>query len=130
MFETSQPNASAVAAYAAAVHRPSASSLATDVARLIPNDTDVTTFKERGWLTLNSAIVGNATRYHSAGDDLAGLDVRSLQDMGDEALALTSELSGGAPQAHGQDLQRPVRIPSRSLCCVPARTKELSSTRT
>ena len=101
MFETSQPNGSAIAAYAAAVRRPSASSLATDVARLIPNDTDVTTFKERGWLTLNSAIVGNETRYHSPGDNLAGLDVRSLQDMGDEALALTSELSAGIPQTHG-----------------------------
>ncbi len=72
MFETSQPNGSAIAAYAAAVRRPSASSLATDVARLIPNDTDVTTFKERGWLTLNSAIVGNETRYHSPGDNLDG----------------------------------------------------------
>jgi hypothetical protein len=55
MFETSQPNGVAVAAYAASVRRPYASSLSTDVARLIPNDTDVTTYKERGWLTLNSA---------------------------------------------------------------------------
>ena len=59
MFETSQPNGAAIAAYADSVRRPFASSLATDVARLLPNDTDVTTFKERGWLTLNSAIVGN-----------------------------------------------------------------------
>ncbi|MFL6728140.1 MAG: M28 family peptidase, partial [Sphingomicrobium sp.] len=99
MFETSQPDGAAIAAYASAVRRPYASSLSTDVARLIPNDTDVTVFKERGWLTLNSAIVGNETRYHSPGDDLAGLDVRSLQDMGDEALALASTLSAGVPQA-------------------------------
>jgi hypothetical protein len=101
MFETNQPNAAAIAAYAAAVRHPFASSLSTDVARLIPNDTDVTTYKERGWLTLNSAIVGNETRYHSPGDDLAGLDMRSLQDMGDEALALASLLSEGVPQAKG-----------------------------
>ncbi|MFL6764621.1 MAG: M28 family peptidase, partial [Sphingomicrobium sp.] len=99
MFETSQPDGAAIAAYASSVRRPYASSLSTDVARLIPNDTDVTVFKERGWLTLNSAIVGNETRYHSPGDDLAGLDVRSLQDMGDEALALASTLSAGVPQA-------------------------------
>lgn len=101
MFETSQPNAAAISVYAAAVRHPFASSLSTDVARLIPNDTDVTTFKERGWLTLNSAIVGNETRYHSPGDNLEGLDARSLQDMGDEALALASKLSEGVPQVEG-----------------------------
>ena len=101
MFETSQPNGAAIATYAASVSRPYASSLSTDVARLIPNDTDVTTYKERGWLTLNTAIVGNETRYHSPGDNLAGLDPRSLQDMGDGALALASKLSSGAPQASG-----------------------------
>jgi Peptidase family M28 len=101
MFETSQPNGAAIATYAASVRRPYASSLSTDVARLIPNDTDVTTYKERGWLTLNSAIVGNETRYHSSGDNLAGLDPRSLQDMGDGALALASKLSAGTPRPGG-----------------------------
>jgi Peptidase family M28 len=101
MFETNEPNGAAIDAYASAVHRPFASSLSTDVARLIPNDTDVTTYKERGWLTLNSAITGNETHYHSPGDDLASLDVRSLQDMGDKALALTSKLSAGAPRGDG-----------------------------
>ena len=101
MFETNDPNGAAIAVYARAVSRPYASSLSTDVARLIPNDTDVTVYKERGWVTLNSAIVGNETRYHSPGDDLAGLDAGSLQDMGDEALALASDLSSGAPQASG-----------------------------
>jgi hypothetical protein len=101
MFETNRPNGAAIAAYASAVRRPYASSLSTDVARLIPNDTDVTTYKERGWLTLNSAIVGNETHYHSPGDDLASLDVRSLQSMGDEALGLTSRLVAGPPRAEG-----------------------------
>lgn len=101
MFETNQPNGAAIAIYGGAVRRPYASSLSTDVARLIPNDTDVTVFKERNWLTLNSAIFGNETRYHSPGDDLAGLDARSLQDMGDEALALATKLSAGTPQVIG-----------------------------
>jgi hypothetical protein len=101
MFETNQPNAPAIAAYADSVRRPFASSLATDIARLIPNDTDVTTYKERGWLTLNSAITGNETHYHSPADDLASLDTKSLQNMGDEGLALASKLSAGPPQAQG-----------------------------
>ena len=101
MFETNHPNGPAMTAYAASVPHPFASSLSTDIARLIPNDTDVTTYKERQWLTLNFGIIGNETRYHSPGDDLAGLDVRSLQDMGDSALALTLRLSAGLPQATG-----------------------------
>ena len=102
MFETSQPNGAAIKVFGRAVQRPLASSMSTDIARLIPNDTDVTTYKERGWLTLNFAIVGNETRYHSPGDNLAGLDPQSLQHMGDQALAVTSELTAGTPQARGE----------------------------
>ena len=105
MFETSQPNGPAVAAYSKAVRRPYASSLSADVARLIPNDTDVTTYKERGWLTLNFAMTGNETRYHSPGDDVAALDSRSLQDMGDQALAVAAGLATAPPSsATGQQM--------------------------
>ena len=104
MFETSQPNGPAIAAFAKAVRRPYASSLSADVARLIPNDTDVTTYKERGWLTLNFAMTGNETRYHSPGDDVAALDLRTLQDMGDQALGLTAELATSQPTAAPQQV--------------------------
>ena len=103
MFETSRPNGAAIEAFSSAVRRPYASSLSTDVYHLLPNDTDVTTYNERGWLTLNFAMAGNETRYHSPGDGLSGLDPRSLQHMGDQALAVSSELaSSGLPQAQGQ----------------------------
>jgi hypothetical protein len=102
MFETSRPNAAAIEAFSTAVRRPFASSLSTDVYHLLPNDTDVTTYNERGWLTLNFAMAGNETHYHSPGDDLASLDPRSLQHMGDQALAVSSELSAGLPHASGQ----------------------------
>lgn len=92
MFETSRPNASPMLLYAAAVTNPVANSLSTDVYRLMPNYTDVNSFSERGWLTFNLAPIGNETRYHSAGDDLAALDLATLQHMGDQALALTQRL--------------------------------------
>ena len=101
MFETSRPNAAAVAVFADAVDRPFASSLATDVYELLPNDTDVSVFKDRGWLALNFAMVGNETRYHSPGDTLAALDRRTLQHMGDQALATATRLADGTPQAGG-----------------------------
>ena len=103
MFETSRPNGRAIAEYARASDRPAANSLTTDLYRLIPNDTDVTVYKERPWTILNFAIIGNETRYHSAGDNIAALDRRSLQHMGDQALALTLGLAAGEPaEASGE----------------------------
>ncbi|HEX8527756.1 M28 family peptidase [Allosphingosinicella sp.] len=102
MFETSQPNGRALAAFARDVDRPFANSLTTDFYRLIPNSTDVAVFEERGWTTLNFAVIGNETRYHSAGDDLAALDRRSVQHMGDQALAVVAGLAAqGAAGSEG-----------------------------
>ena len=103
MFETSRPNAAPVALFANAVKRPAANSLATDVYRLMPNYTDVNSFSERGWLTLNLAPIGNETRYHSPGDDVSALDAATLQHMGDQTLALSEALTNGTPRASGGD---------------------------
>ena len=105
MFETSRPNAAAIAAFAAAADRPVANSLTTDLYRLIPNSTDVAVFEGRDWTILNFAIIGNETRYHSAGDNLDALDRRSVQHMGNQALALAIALAtGDMPQAQGERL--------------------------
>jgi hypothetical protein len=103
MFETSRPNAAPIAVYKSAVDHPVANSLSTDVYRLLPNYTDVNSFAERGWLTLNLAPIGNETRYHSAGDDIAALDPATLQHMGDQTLELTAKLNFGTPKAVGGD---------------------------
>ena len=95
MFETSRPNGAAVDQYRRAVERPVANSLSTDFYRLLPNSTDVTVFEERPWTILNIAIIGNETRYHTAGDDLASLDRRSLLHMGGQALQLASRHGTG-----------------------------------
>ena len=100
MFETSEPNASAIAAFASATRRPYANSLTADFAKLIPNYTDVVVFKERGWKTLSYAIVGNETRYHSPGDRVEALSRRSLQHMGSEVLSATRTLPHAS--ANGQ----------------------------
>ncbi len=117
MFETSVPNASPVRAFARAVERPVANSLATDAYRQLPNYTDVNSFAERGWLTLNFGFIGNETRYHSAGDTLAALDRRSLQHMGDQVLALTRELSAGVGAAEGSLLY--MDVAGRGLVVLP-----------
>jgi hypothetical protein len=103
MFETSRPNAAPIRVFADATKSPIANSLSTDVYRLLPNYTDVNTFAERGWVTLNLAPIGNETRYHSAGDDIAALDPATVQHMGDQVLALAEALNGGTPRANGGD---------------------------
>jgi len=102
MFETSRPNGAPIGIFAAAEH-PVANSLSTDVYRLLPNYTDVNSFSERGWLTLNLAPIGNETRYHSRGDDVAALDPATLQHMGDQTLALTQALANGEQEATAGD---------------------------
>jgi hypothetical protein len=105
MFETSRPNGAAIALYRAAVSRPVANSLSTDLYGLIPNSTDVSVFDERPWTILNFAVIGNETRYHSAGDDLAALDRRSVQHMGEQALGVATHVAtGAAPVAEGTRL--------------------------
>lgn len=103
MFETSRPNATPISMFSAAVKNPVANSLSTDVYRLLPNYTDVNSFAERGWLTLNLAPIGNETRYHSPGDDLEALDPATLQHMGDQTLALTLALANGTPRTSSAD---------------------------
>lgn len=99
MFETSRPNGAAIALYRAAVSRPVANSLSTDLYGLIPNSTDVAVFDARPWTILNFAVIGNETRYHSAGDDLAALDRRSVQHMGEQLEQVTREVAQGQPPA-------------------------------
>ncbi len=94
MFETSSPNGAALADFAAGSTTPFANSLSADFARLIPNSTDVVKFKPLGWRTLNYAITGNETRYHSPGDDLAHLDPNSVLHMGNEVFGAARRMAG------------------------------------
>ena len=93
MYETSDPNRAAMAAYASATRRPYANSLSTDFARLIPNSTDVVFFKPKGWTLLNYGFIGNETRYHSPGDRIEALNRATVGHIGSEVLAATSTLA-------------------------------------
>jgi hypothetical protein len=117
MFETSRPNRSAIAAFRAA--RPVANSLTSDFYRLIPNSTDVTVFEDRPWTILNFAIIGNETRYHSAGDTLAALDPRSVDHMGEQALATMRALAIEGVPAGGGEVHY-MDIAGRQLVVLPA----------
>jgi hypothetical protein len=88
MFETSEGNGRIVREFAAAAPHPVTSSLAYEAYKLLPNDTDLTFFKQAGLAGMGFAYVNDVAYYHTQYDDLAHLDPRSLQQEGDYALAL------------------------------------------
>ncbi len=88
MFQTSDENGWLIEEFAQAAHRPVATSIASDIYKLLPNDTDFTVFNRAGMNGLNFAYVEGSASYHSSLDNLANLDDRSLQHHGLYALAL------------------------------------------
>ena len=88
MFETIGNNSEVIVGFAAAAPRPVASSLIANLARLLPNDTDLTAWGPTGVAGLNFAFADGLERYHTAADNIEGLDPRSLQHDGDYGLAM------------------------------------------
>ena len=89
MFETSVGNGRLVRIFAQAAPHPNASSLTYEIYRYMPNDTDMTVFKRSGDAGLNFAFIGNWEAYHTPLDTAENLDASSLQQQGENALALT-----------------------------------------
>lgn len=94
-FESNQPNAEAVAAYGAAP-RPIANSVMADVYALLSNSSDVTALTRPGLDIINVAILDGLEDYHTPQDNIASQDLRSVQHMGDVALAVTRRWAGAA----------------------------------
>jgi hypothetical protein len=93
MFETSKGNAGLVEAFAAAAPHPVGSSFGVEVYRALPNDTDFSVLLADGGFTgMNTAFIDGAAGHHTPQDVPARLDRRTLQALGDNALALTREL--------------------------------------
>jgi len=93
MFETAAGNADLIAQYAAAVPYPVATSMAVEVYRILPNDTDFTPLRESGRFTgLNSAYIDGSAVYHSPEDRPHYMDLGTLQQHGANALALARQL--------------------------------------
>lgn len=88
MYETSIDNAWLIREYARATQNQVTGSVASDVYRLLPNSSDLTIFLEAGVQGLNFAYTENWTDYHTTHDSIEDLDERSLQQHGNNALAL------------------------------------------
>ncbi len=93
MFETGTANAWLMQLYKKSMRRPMTNSVYYTVYKHMPNGTDFTVFKQAGYQGFNFAFIGNVANYHSPHDDLAHVDVRSLQDQGEGALAMVLALA-------------------------------------
>ncbi len=103
MFETSAGNGRLVQAFAQASPHPSGSSLTYEIYKHMPNDTDMTVFKNTGAAGLNFAFIGHWEAYHTPLDNPQLLDRGSLQQHGENALSLARRF-GNADLAQFQDL--------------------------
>jgi len=101
MFETSGENAWLVDLLARSLDRPIASSLFYPVYERLPNDTDLTVFKEAGTPGVNFAFIGDVARYHSPLDDIDHVSRGTLQHQGDNALAIITALADTDLDQHG-----------------------------
>ncbi|MEP7339287.1 MAG: M20/M25/M40 family metallo-hydrolase [Acidobacteriota bacterium] len=88
MFETSPGNQELISGFAKVGSNAIASSLTYDIYKLLPNDTDLTVFKNAKFAGLNFAYIDGITQYHTSLDTPDRVNERSLQHHGDQALAL------------------------------------------
>lgn len=88
MFESSDHNGWLIDEFAQSAPFPFAHSLSYEIYRLLPNQTDLTVFKEAGLTGLNFANIDGITHYHSAGDTLSAVDSNIMQHQGSYAVAL------------------------------------------
>jgi hypothetical protein len=88
MFETSTGNAWLLDELQTVAPRVQATSVAYEIYRRMPNDTDLTLFKRAGMAGMNFAFIGHPEYYHSPQDDVEHLDRRALQENGNYGLGL------------------------------------------
>jgi hypothetical protein len=102
-FESNAPNADAVNAYAAAP-RPLANSIMADIYHFLPNSTDVTALTRPGLDVINLAVLDGVEHYHTPSDTIAAQDIRSVQHMGDQALAIIQRLASAPDRNNSASL--------------------------
>jgi hypothetical protein len=94
LFETSDDNRWLVDLAAGALAHPNTSSVFYTVYKYLPNDTDLTVYREHGLAGVNFACIGDVAHYHTPLDNLENASPATLQHHGENALAMTRALAG------------------------------------
>jgi hypothetical protein len=97
LFQTSPCDAGLIELYAKGVSHYATSSISDEIYKYLPNDTDLTPALAAGLPGVNFAFIGNVAAYHTPLDRRKNLDPRSLQQQGDNMLAMADGLRRAAP---------------------------------
>lgn len=92
MFETAENSGWLVDLYAKSTPAPLSSSIFYEAYKILPNDTDLTVFKQYGLQGLNFAHGENLPHYHTPLDNSKRLNKGSLQHHGDNVWGVLKEL--------------------------------------
>lgn len=88
LFETSDSNDRLISEFIQAAPNPIAHSYINNLYTFMPNNTDLTVFKEAGMYGLNFAFIEGLNAYHTADDTIKNLSKESVQHHGDNMLNL------------------------------------------
>ncbi|WP_167761389.1 M20/M25/M40 family metallo-hydrolase [Duganella callida] len=91
MFETSPGNGKLVTALAQSLPQQVASSMLYELYKVMPNDTDMSSFKRIGVPGLNFAAIEKPVSYHLQTDSIDNLNQATLQQQGEIMLTLTRQ---------------------------------------
>ncbi|MFI6168504.1 M20/M25/M40 family metallo-hydrolase [Nocardia sp. NPDC051052] len=95
LWRTTHPDGTLVDAVEQAAPYPNTDSLTTTLAGAqTGSNTDFTSFKPGGLRVLDWAFAGRSAYYHNRLDDPAHVDLATVQQMGDNSLALVKEFGG------------------------------------
>jgi len=92
LFETGENNYRLMKLFQQTAKNPSSNSLAYEIYKLLPNDTDLTVFKRHGITGVNFAFQGRVNHYHTPMDNIENLSPGSVQDQGDNVYAMLTSL--------------------------------------
>jgi Peptidase family M28 len=93
MFQTSKGNYALIDLWADTAVGPSGNSLAGDVYRRLPNDTDLSVPLAKGITGINAAYIDGLYDYHMPTDNIENIDPAAMQHLGNFALTTTRALA-------------------------------------
>jgi hypothetical protein len=97
LFQSSPGDAGLIDLYAKGVSHYATSSISDEIYKYMPNDTDLTPALAARLPGVNFAFVGDVAAYHTPLDRRENLDPRSVQQQGDNMLAMAASLRQAAP---------------------------------
>ncbi len=92
LFETGENNYRLIRLFQQSASNPTGNSLAYEIYKLLPNDTDLSVFKRYGLTGINFAFQGRVNHYHTPMDNIENLSPGSVQHQGDNVYAMLKAL--------------------------------------